>query len=83
VGLSACIAEQQSVTIQNEQQLVQVGARIPAELAAEVARLADQGDRSISREIRRALQRHVGSAERRAPDSPAAEARAHTEQGES
>ena len=39
--------------------LVQVGARVEPELAAAVAQLADAGDRSVSREIRRALRHHV------------------------
>jgi predicted transcriptional regulator len=39
--------------------LLQVGARVPRELAAAIAHLADEGDRSVSREIRRAIQKHV------------------------
>lgn len=55
--------------------LVQIGAKVPAELAEAVARLADDGDRSISGEIRRAIREHVdrsggslGSARPLSPD---------------
>lgn len=38
---------------------VTVAARVEPELAAAVARLAEAGDRSFSREVRRALREHV------------------------
>ena len=41
------------------QGLVCIGARVEPELADAVARLADSGDRSISREVRRSLIEHV------------------------
>jgi hypothetical protein len=40
---------------------VTVAARVPPDLAEAVARLADAGDRSISREIGRAIQEHVAN----------------------
>jgi len=42
-----------------ENRLVQVGAKVPCELAEAVAQLADEGNRSISREIRSAIAEHV------------------------
>jgi hypothetical protein len=39
---------------------VTVASRIPADLAAEVARLAETGNRTISREIWAAVAEHVG-----------------------
>jgi hypothetical protein len=52
--------------------LVQVGSRLEPELAAAVAELADAGDRSVSREIRRAIREHVQRSEAPgAPPSPA------------
>jgi hypothetical protein len=43
---------------------VTVAARVEPGLAAAVARLAEAGDRSISREVRRALLEHVDSVGR-------------------
>ena len=42
---------------------VVVAARVPPELAAAVERLAQQGDRTISREVNRALREHVALAQ--------------------
>jgi hypothetical protein len=42
-----------------ENRLVQIGAKVPAELATALAELANAGDRSVSREIRRAVREHV------------------------
>jgi hypothetical protein len=39
--------------------LVQVGARVAPELAAELARLVDAGHRNLSQEIRWAIEQHV------------------------
>jgi hypothetical protein len=39
--------------------LVTVGARVEPAIALAIARLADQGHRSVSREIRRALISHL------------------------
>jgi hypothetical protein len=38
---------------------VTVSARVPPALAREIARLADAGDRTVSREVARAIQKHV------------------------
>ena len=43
----------------NNVDTVIVAARVEAELAERVRELADAGDRSLSREIRRALREHV------------------------
>jgi hypothetical protein len=59
-----------------KENLVPVAAKIPPELAAALAGMADAGDRSVSGEIRRAIREHVDRsdvgyartlAERRAP----------------
>ena len=39
--------------------LVPVSAKIPASVAAELSRLADAGDRTLSREVRRACETHI------------------------
>jgi hypothetical protein len=55
--------------------LVQVGSRVEPELAAAVAELADAGDRSVSRQIRRAIREHVQRSEAPGvPPSPVAPA---------
>jgi hypothetical protein len=41
------------------QLLVPISAKVPAELAEAVGRLADDGNRSLSREIRAAIAEHV------------------------
>ena len=41
------------------QGLVCIGARVEPELADAVAKLADRGDRSVSRQVRLALREHV------------------------
>ena len=43
--------------------LVCVGARIEPELAAAMARLAEDGDRTVSRQIRRGIVEHVASSQ--------------------
>jgi hypothetical protein len=50
-----------SETVDNSvnEHLVHIGARVEPDLAEAVARLADAGDRSVSREIRRAIREHV------------------------
>jgi hypothetical protein len=45
--------------VENSAHLVSLGARVEPDLAAAVRRLADAGDRSVSREIRRAIVEHV------------------------
>jgi hypothetical protein len=40
---------------------VTVAARVPPALAREVARLANAGDRTVSREVARAIREHVAS----------------------
>jgi hypothetical protein len=73
---------------ENRRRLVQIGAGVEPELAAALAVLSDQGDRSVSHEIRRALREHIARsdapagaasvprAERDAPGDPAAGASA-------
>ena len=41
--------------------LVHIGARVEAELAEAVAQLAREGDRSLSRQVRRAIVEHVAA----------------------
>lgn len=43
--------------------LVTVGARVEPELAAAIRKLADEGHRNVSREIRRALIAHLERTE--------------------
>jgi hypothetical protein len=40
---------------------VVIGSRVSVELAQEVARLADAGDRTVSREVAAAIRNHVES----------------------
>jgi hypothetical protein len=42
--------------------LVPVAAKVPSKLAQAVRDLVDAGDRSVSREVRRALETHVASS---------------------
>jgi hypothetical protein len=60
---------------------VRLTAHVPVHLAMQVQRLAEAGDRSISREVTRALRAHVRRQpppERRGADSaPEAEPRQH------
>jgi hypothetical protein len=61
----------------NEANKVCIAARVEPELAAEVVRLAAAGDRSVSREIRRAIAEHVarqdpGASPPPRPENPAA-----------
>jgi hypothetical protein len=57
---SFSIAELQSVKNRASQDyLVQIGAKVPYEVADAIRNLADAGDRSISREIRRAVEAHL------------------------
>ena len=68
--------------------MIPVAAKIPAELAEAVARLADAGDRSMSGEIRRALREHVAkdsgaSRSSLAPNVPAAYTPGPTDFGQS
>jgi hypothetical protein len=62
-----------------KENMIPVAAKIPADLAEAVARLADAGDRSMSGEIRRAIREHVdrsgASRSSLAPDVPAAHVR--------
>ena len=46
----------------NSAHLVHVGAKVEPALAEAVRQLADSGDRSLSREIRRAIAKHVERA---------------------
>jgi hypothetical protein len=41
--------------------LVPLSTKVPARVAAEIERLADLGDRSRSREVRKALEAHIES----------------------
>jgi hypothetical protein len=43
--------------------LVYVGAKVPAEDAEAIAQLADEGDRTVRREIRRAIREHLERSE--------------------
>jgi hypothetical protein len=43
----------------DREHLVPISAKVPSELADAVSRLADAGDRSVSREVYRALRSHV------------------------
>jgi Ribbon-helix-helix protein, copG family len=60
--LGHLVAEQQSVNQVNSAHLVHVGAKVEPALAEAVRQLADNGDRSLSREIRRAIAEHVERA---------------------
>jgi hypothetical protein len=51
------VAEEQSVNGENREYLVHVGAKVEPDLADAVRRLADDGNRSLSREIRAANRR--------------------------
>ena len=51
---------------------VTVAARVPPELAEAVRTLADAGDRTVSREVFRALREHVDKAD--SPSVPVAKA---------
>ena len=46
----------------HREHLVPVSAKIPAEVAAELEGLAAEGDRSVSRQIRRAVEDHIESS---------------------
>jgi hypothetical protein len=52
---------------------VVVSARVPAETAAELAQLAHDGDRSVSREVARAVRRHVEHEQLTLAQEPPAE----------
>jgi hypothetical protein len=62
----------------NRETKVTVASRVPPDLAEAVAQLADAGDRTISREIGRALKEHVArsaqvsAAQGDGPSSPPA-----------
>jgi hypothetical protein len=49
---------------QHHERLVPISAKVPRRVADEVSGLADLGDRSLSREIRRAVEAHVDSGGR-------------------
>jgi hypothetical protein len=49
------------VSAVNTERKVTVAARVPPALAQEIARLADAGDRTLSREVARAIQEHVAN----------------------
>jgi hypothetical protein len=54
------------VNLENQEHLVHVGAKVPAEIRNAIERMAEDGNRSVSREVRQALQEHIsraGSAE--------------------
>jgi hypothetical protein len=55
----------------NPERKVTVAARVPPELAEAVRTLADAGDRTVSREVFRAIREHVDKA---GPPSTLAEA---------
>jgi hypothetical protein len=42
---------------------VQIGSRVPVALATELARMAEQGNRGISREIWAAIAEHVSASQ--------------------
>jgi hypothetical protein len=48
--------------VNNANKSISLGARVEPELAEAVRSLADAGDRSVSREVRRALLEHVAQA---------------------
>jgi hypothetical protein len=48
-----------NVSAVNPERKVTVAARVPPELAQQVAALAEAGDRTLSREVFRALRAHV------------------------
>jgi hypothetical protein len=59
------VAEEQNVSSANEvnrERKVTVAARVPPELAEAVRTLADAGDRTVSREVFRAIREHVDKA---------------------
>jgi hypothetical protein len=56
------VAEQRGVNQVHPAHLVHVGAKVEPALAEAVRQLADNGDRSLSREIRRAIAEHVERA---------------------
>ena len=56
----------------NPERKVTVAARVPPDLAEAVRTLADAGDRTVSREVFRALREHVDKAD--PPSTPVAEA---------
>ena len=53
------VAEQQSVHSRNREHLVHVCAKVEPDLADAVRQLADDGNPSLSREIRAAIAEHV------------------------
>jgi hypothetical protein len=57
-GAKSCLAEVPDVGDINEAK-VTVAGRVPAELATSIARMAADGNRTISREVWAALQEHV------------------------
>jgi hypothetical protein len=61
-----------NVSAANQARKVTIAARVPLDLAEAVAALADAGDRSVSREVFRAIRTHV---ERSALGSDSLEAR--------
>jgi hypothetical protein len=48
-----------NVNAENRERLVTVAARVPPDLAEAVAVLAEAGDRTVSREVRKAIRTHV------------------------
>jgi hypothetical protein len=59
------LAEERSVHTDNpgNPRLVPVAAKVPVALADAITQLADAGDRTVSREIRRAIAAHVRQSE--------------------
>ena len=61
------VAEEQSVGIVsnvNTPRKVPIASRVPVELAEEVARMAEAGNRTVSREVWGALAKHVAESPR-------------------
>jgi hypothetical protein len=47
------------VNPEHQVNLVHVGAKVPAEIRTAIERMAEDGNRSVSREIRQALREHI------------------------
>jgi predicted transcriptional regulator len=63
IAVVLLLAEHLNVSDVNPERKVTVAARVPPELADAVAALADAGDRTVSREVFRALREHVDRAD--------------------
>ena len=58
--MGACYPNAKETTVDaNERSYVQISARIPADLAAGLERSAEQEDRTLSAELRRAIRQYL------------------------